>query len=296
MKKDYTLFILAAGMGSRFGGLKQVEPVGPQGEFLIDYSIYDAIRAGFTKVVFVIKKEHEEIFKKTIGNRISNYIKVEYAFQGLEEFVEKVPEGRVKPWGTAHAILCAKDLVKEPFLIINSDDFYGMESYQDAMKKLKESDSYFTVGYPVINTLSEHGAVKRGVCFQKEGELTSLIESSIEEKNGTIVASPLNGSPSFEIEKDTLVSMNMLGLNPTIFPYLEKNFKDFLSHLKDECKDEYLIPDILMKAKEENYHNVSVIPTHSKWFGMTYRSDTEAVKQKIKTMTEDGIYPNPLWK
>ena len=296
MNKDYTLLILAAGMGSRFGGLKQVEPVGPNGEFLIDYSIYDAIRAGFTKVVFVIKKEHEEIFKTTIGNRISNHIKVEYAFQELDKYVDNVPEGRTKPWGTAHAILCAKEAIKEPFLMINSDDFYGMESYQDAMKVLKEKDDYFTVGYPVIHTLSEHGAVKRGVCFEKNGELTSLIESSIEEKEGVITATPLNGDPSFEIDAHTLVSMNMLGLNPTIFPYLEKNFKYFLSHLKEECKDEFLIPDILMQANNENFHKVSLIPTESKWFGMTYQSDKEAVKEKIQTMTEEGIYSSPLWK
>ena len=230
---DKTLLIMAAGMGSRFGGLKQIEPVGPNGEFIIDYSIYDALKAGFTKVVFVIKKENFEIFKETVGNRVSKYIKVLYAFQDMDDlpagFVR--PVDREKPWGTSHAILSAKDLIHENFAIINADDFYGRDAYyvvSDFLDKKFDSNTYCVVGYKVSNTLSLNGSVKRGVCHEKDGYLTDLIESKVEYIGERIVASPLNGDQSFDITPDTLVSMNMLGFNTSIFNYIEDNFVKFL--------------------------------------------------------------------
>ena len=197
MNKDLTLLIMAAGMGSRFGGLKQIEPMGPNGEFLIDYSIYDAINAGFNKVVFIIKEENYAIFKETIGKRVEDKINTEYVFQDMNDLPEGYtkPEERVKPWGTAHAILCAKDNIHEPFVIINADDFYGKDAYKVAsnfLKNVKEGNNYCLVGYKVANTLTENGAVKRGICKLENGNLTELIESNVEKIDGKIIAKPLD--------------------------------------------------------------------------------------------------------
>ena len=222
MNKDLTLLIMAAGMGSRFGGLKQIEPMGPNGEFLIDYSIYDAINAGFNKVVFIIKEENYDIFKETIGKRVEDKINTEYVFQDMNDLPEGYtkPEERVKPWGTAHAILCAKDNIHEPFVIINADDFYGKDAYKVAsnfLKSVKEGNNYCLVGYKVANTLTENGAVKRGICKLENGNLTELIESNVEKIDGKIIAKPLDGGEEFTVEDDTLVSMNLLLFTPNIF-------------------------------------------------------------------------------
>ena len=299
--KDLTLLIMAAGMGSRFGGLKQIEPIGPGGEFIIDYSIYDAIRSGFTKVVFVIKKENEELFKETIGNRIAEKIKVEYVFQEQDY----LPEGyeqykdRKKPWGTAHAILCAKEAIHEPFLIINSDDFYGYESYLVAsnhLKEMKEKD-YFIVGYPVRNTLSENGSVKRGICIQENGILKGLVESKLEEVDGKIIASPLDGKEAFEVSNDALVSMNMIGFEPSIFTILEQNFITFLENNKEDLQTcEYLIPDVLEGEIKKQSSKVTIVKTEAKWLGMTYREDKEYVVKRIEELILAGVYPENLWK
>ncbi len=298
MKK--TLLIMAAGMGSRFGGLKQIEPIGPNGEFLIDYSIYDAIQNGFDKVVFVIKKENEQIFKETVGNRISKKIKEEYAFQEMKDLPEgyQVPEGREKPWGTGQAILSAKDKIHEPFIIINADDFYGKEAYAVASKFLDQNqeDTYGIVGYKVKNTLSENGAVKRAVCRLQGNELLELTESSIEKTEKGIIATPLDGRDPFTITEDTLVSMNMLCFTPSIFSYLEKEFPKFLDSMKDPLKSEYLIPDILWKAKQENYASVFVYPTDASWIGITYKEDKPLACKKIKEKIEKEEYPEHLWK
>ncbi len=301
-EKNLTLLIMAAGMGSRFGGLKQIEPVGPNDEFIIDYSVYDAIKAGFNKIVFIIKKENYDVFKETIGKRVEDKIKVEYAFQDLNDLPVgyTCPTERVKPWGTAHAILSAKNLINEPFAIINSDDFYGRDAYNtisNFLKEEKEENTYAVVGYHVINTLTENGAVKRGVCKVNGNKLEKLVESSVIKENGVITATPLDGSIPFEIKDDTYVSMNMLGFNPSIFPYIEKHFPKFLDENKDNIlKCEYLIPDILSMATNNNYAKTLVIPTTAKWEGVTYKEDKESVVKAINELIEEGVYPQNLWK
>ena len=302
MKKNMTLLIMAAGMGSRFGGLKQIEPVGPSKEFMIDYSVYDAIIAGFTKIVFVIKEENYDVFKKTIGSRIEPYINVEYCFQKLNALPEgfELPEGRVKPWGTAHAILSAKQLIHENFAIINADDFYGREAFQDIadfLNNLENDNEYAVIGYEVGHTLTENGSVKRGVLDSDEGILKKLIESSIEKRNGTIVASPLNGAPSFTIEKDTPVSMNMLGFSPSIFKHIEDNFIPFLKeHENNKTTCEYLIPDLISKLMTENTVTVKMITTKARWQGVTYKEDTPKVIEMIQKEIALGKYEEDLWK
>jgi len=298
---EKTLLILAAGMGSRFGGLKQLEPVGPNNEFIIDYSIYDALRNGFTKVVFIIKEENYDIFRETIGKRIEDKVKVEYVFQKLDNLPEgyHLPKERVKPWGTAHAILCAKDVIDGPFAIINADDFYGNDAYKvlsDFMDKKQNSNEYAIVGYDVVNTLTENGSVKRGVCITKDNYLTHIDESVIEMKNDIIEATSLESGRNYIIEKDTKVSMNMMAFHKEIFEYLEKNFKDFLDENKDNLeKCEYLIPSVLAKGIEEEFCNVYVIDTESKWVGVTYKEDKDSVVDYIKHLIEAGEYNNKLW-
>ena len=299
--KEKTLLIMAAGMGSRFGGLKQIEPVGPNNEFIIDYSVYDAIKAGFTKVVFVIKKENEQIFKETIGSRVDKHIKVEYAFQDMDDLPNgfKKPEERVKPWGTSHAILSAKNLINENFAIINADDFYGRDAYEVMSKFLDESNeknTYCVIGYKVINTLSENGSVKRGVLKSENGYLTELIESSVENTHEGIFATPLNGAAKFKIKGDTLVSMNMLGFNPSIFEYIETNFPKFLNENKDNIlKCEYLIPDTVEQAIKNDFAQVKVLSTTAQWQGVTYKEDKELVVNEIKQLVNKGVYSNNLW-
>lgn len=307
MNQNLTLVILAAGMGSRFGGLKQIEPMGPSGEFIIDYSIYDAIEAGFNKVVFLIKEENYNIFKETIGSRVEPHIHVEYAFQKNDNvplFYEELKD-RVKPLGTAHAILCCKEKVKEPFMIINADDFYGRDAFLKGAEFLKNQQeekphTYGIVGYLVKNTLTENGKVKRGVCFTKDNYLENIVESSIgREEDGRIMAYPLDESiPSFEAKEEDTVSMNMLLLDPSIFSYIEKKFPAFLETNKENLeKCEYLIPDVLFESIEENYATCEIIPTTAVWYGVTYKEDLEGVKKSIRDLVgEDKKYPFDLWE
>ncbi len=301
-EKNKTLLIMAAGMGSRFGGLKQVEPVGPNGEFIIDYSIYDAIKAGYNKVVFIIKEENYDIFRETIGKRIENKINVEYVFQKLEHVPSnfKVPEERVKPWGTAQAILEAKNNINEQFTIINADDFYGSDAYTVSSKFIDKNDNpniYSVTGYMIKNVLSKNGAVKRGVCNNVNGLLKELLESSVEVIDGKIIASPLNGSSKFEMDERDLVSMNMLTFTPTIFKYIEEHFSEFLIKNKDNIlKCEYLIPDVVYNMILENEAKVEVLSTTSEWYGVTYKEDKEEVVGNIKKLIKNGVYPNSLWK
>lgn len=298
-----TLVIMAAGMGSRFGGLKQVEPVGPNGEFILDYSVYDAIRAGYEKVVFIIKEENYDLFRETIGKRIESKINVEYAFQKIEDVPEGVliPEGRVKPWGTSHAILSAKKYVNEPFTVINADDFYGYDPYQkikDFFDNKAQENEYAMIGYKTINTMSENGSVKRGVCSKDENNLlTGLIESSIEKVNGKIIATPLEDENNpFEIEEDTLVSMNFFGFNTSIFNYLEEEMKEFFEkHKNDLDKCEFLIPNSVFKRINENKIKVKVLDTNEKWYGVTYKEDKQDLVNAINKMIEEGKYPKNLW-
>ena len=298
-KKDLTLVIMAAGMGSRFGGLKQIEPIGPNGEFLIDYSIYDAIKAGFTKVVFIIKKENEQIFKSTIGSRVEGHIPVTYVFQEKDNIpVSKDLSERIKPLGTGHAIYCCKDEVTTPFAIINADDFYGRDAFIKIADFLKNSNDncYGLVGYKVTNTLTENGSVKRGVCYAKDGNLTYIVESSIEKKDNKILASPLNGKEPFEVFDDTLVSMNMLGFTPKIFDYLEKELTKFLNNPQtDLLKDEFLIPEVLQTSITEDNKTVKVLDTTAVWYGVTYKEDKEYVVNGINSLVQNGTYPNHLW-
>jgi len=297
-----TLLIMAAGMGSRFGGLKQLEPFGPNNEFIIDYSVYDALRNGFNKIVFIIKKENYDIFRETIGKRVEDKIEVKYVFQELDKLPEGyfVPENRVKPWGTGHAILCAKDVINEPFAIINADDFYGNDAYKvisEFMNKNNlQNNEFAVVGYDVINTLTENGSVKRGVCITKNGYLTGINESSIEMKDGVIEATSLVDRKTFIVDKDTKVSMNMIALTPEIFPYLESKFKEFLEENKETNENsEFFIPTVLEMGIKDNFCNVSVINTTSKWFGVTYKEDKDSVVKFINSLIELGEYPNKLW-
>lgn len=303
MKKDVTLLILAAGMGSRFGGLKQIEPMGPNGEFIIDYSVFDAIKTGFTKIVFIIKKENYELFKETIGKRIEGHIKVEYAFQELDNIPEgyNVPEDRVKPLGTAHAIYCAKDYIYEPFAMINSDDFYGRDAFIKAYEYLSKLDinssNFGMIGYKACNTLTENGSVKRGVCdTDKDNYLVKITESKLERIDGTIKASPLSGENSFDIDDNSVVSMNFLLFSPMIFNYIMDGFDSFFKNNEDNMDTaEYLIPDLLSILIKNNKAKCLVLDTTASWYGVTYREDTPSVKKAIKNLVETHEYNNNLW-
>lgn len=294
------LVIMAAGMGSRFGGLKQVEPVGPNGEFILDYSIYDAKKAGFNRVVFIIKEENYDLFRNTVGKRIENVIDVDYVFQDINNipsFVD-IPEDRVKPWGTAHAIYSCKDKVKNNFAIINADDFYGYDAFKTMASYLKEMNTkeYCMVGYKAKNTLTDKGSVKRGVCYIDNGYLVKLVESSIIEQNGEIIATPLNEEKGFTIQEDDYVSMNLFGFNPTLFDYLEKKFNSFFEENINQLeKCEWLIPDVVFQAINEKEAQVRVLNTKARWYGITYREDKEKLVKQINEMIKENIYPLNLW-
>lgn len=307
MNKNITLVILAAGMGSRFGGLKQITPLGPNEEFIIDYSVYDAIKAGFNKIVFLIKEENYDIFKETIGARVEPHIHVEYCFQkndNVPGVYRELLKGREKPLGTAHAILCCKDNVAEPFMMINADDFYGRDAFVKGAEFLKnETDEkpypYGMIGYLVKNTITEHGAVKRGVCNVENGHLTKLTESSVGRiESGKIMAKPLDETlPEFEVNEDDTVSMNMLLFTPSIFKYVEDHFEEFLDKNKEKLdKCEYLIPDVLFRTIDDNYATCKVIPTTATWYGVTYKEDADSVKKALKDLVDSGEYPNNLWE
>ena len=289
-----SLVILAAGMGSRFGGLKQIEPLGPNGEFIMDYSIYDAIKAGFEKVVFVIKEENYDIFKSTIGSRVEDKIKVEYAFQAND--VEGVPSERIKPLGTGHAIMCTEKFIDGPFMIINADDYYGVDAYNKASSFLSDmkDNEYGLVGYKVCNTITDNGSVKRGICKVEDGYLKDIVESKIYKDGNTIKANPLDTDEEFEISSDTLVSMNMLLFNETLFKYLNEDFKEFLSKADLE-KDEFLIPNVLDKHIKNGDIKVKVIDTTATWYGVTYKEDAPSVKESLAKLHKDGTYNRKLW-
>ncbi len=270
LMKDLTLVVLAAGMGSRFGGLKQLQTVGENGEFILDYSVSDAVNAGFNKVVYIIKKEHEEDFRTTIGKRTEKIIKTEYAYQDINDLPEgfSVPEGREKPWGTGHALLCAKDKVNTPFAVINADDYYGTNSMKIVADALKEDVPACMVGFKLGNTLSENGTVSRGVCEVKDGYLAKVTEHTALDKNSGI---PL----------DTLVSMNMWGLQPSIFDELEKGFVEFLKNNDNPLKGEYFLPGLVDSMISRDMLEVKMLTTDDKWYGMTYKEELEMVKQAL---------------
>lgn len=293
-----TLLILAAGMGSRFGGLKQMEPMGPNGEFIIDYSVYDAKKAGFNKIVFVIKEEMYEDFKNTIGKRVEDKIDVEYVFQKMEDVPVNIDFERVKPWGTGHAILECKNAINEPFAIINADDFYGRNSFVKAYQFLSDgiSDKEFgLIGYRACNTITENGSVKRGVCEIKNGVLTGINESSIEKVDEHIHCKSLVDGNEYDVELNRLVSMNMLLFTPKIFDYLENDFVSFLNDIKDKEKDEFLIPEVVDLHIKSGDINVKVIETDSVWYGVTYKEDKDSVKNAINKLINNGEYSKNLW-
>lgn len=293
-----TLLILAAGMGSRFGGLKQMEPMGPNGEFIIDYSVYDAKKAGFNKIVFVIKEEMYEDFKNTIGKRVEDKIDVEYVFQKMEDIPVSIDFERVKPWGTGHAILECKDVINEPFAIINADDFYGRNSFIKAYQFLKNeiNDKQFgLIGYRACNTITENGSVKRGVCEIENNSLVGIDESSIERVDDHIHCKSLVDGKEYDVELNRLVSMNMLLFTPKIFNYLEKDFVNFLNGMKDKEKDEFLIPEVVDQHIKSGDVSVKVIETDSVWYGVTYKEDKDSVKDAINNLINNGEYNKNLW-
>lgn len=292
------LLVLAAGMGSRFGGLKQIQPIDEDQNFIIDYSIYDAIKAGFDRIVFIIKEENYEIFKETIGNRLSKIIPVEYVFQKLEVVPEgaKIPDNRIKPWGTAHAIYCAKDIIADRFAIINADDFYGFESFKivaDFLKSNKD-DEFVNAGFYVNNTLSEKGAVKRGILNVENGEVSGLVESEIEYRGEQIWATPLGESNWREIPQNTLVSMNMFGFTKKLMTRLEKDFVEFFKNENLE-KAEFLIPTVVNDMINDKEISLKLLKTPAKWYGITYREDLEMFQNAIDQMKKEKLYPEHLY-
>ena len=290
-----TLLILAAGMGSRFGGLKQIEPVGPNKEFIIDYSIYDAIKCGFDKVVFVIKRENYDIFRETIGKRIEGKIEVSYVFQENGDL--SIPSERVKPLGTGHAILCAKDEIKDDFVIINADDFYGYDAFKEIsefIKNNKDENKYAIVGYKVFNTITKNGQVKRGFLKKNDkNELIEIKESYVEYEGEKIKVTPFGSNESFYAKDDDLVSLNMIAFNKTIFDALERDFKEFLQ-TADLLKDEFLIPDVICKQVLNKEKTCDIIKTSAVWKGITYSSDLPELKDYINEQIKSGNYPEDL--
>ncbi|KAA6349947.1 hypothetical protein EZS27_002656 [termite gut metagenome] len=297
-----TLFVLAAGMGSRYGGLKQLDGLGPNGETIMDYSIYDAIRSGFGKVVFVIRKDFEQDFRNKILRKYENHIPVEIVFQAIDCLPAgfTVPAGRTKPWGTNHAVLMGKDVINEPFAVINADDFYGRNSFAVIGKALSEIDGkkndYCMIGYRVGNTLSESGTVARGVCATDEnGYLTTVVErTSIERIDGKVSFKDEKGE-TVTIDDNTPVSMNIWGFTPDYFNYSEEYFKEFLKANIDNLKSEYFIPLVVNKLVNNGIARVKVLDTTSKWFGVTYAEDRQSVVDKIKALVEVGEYPAGLF-
>ena len=298
------LVILAAGMGSRFGGLKQMEPMDEAGNFLLDYSVYDAKRAGFDSVVFIIKHAFEKEFKESIGKRVEKLIKVDYAFQDLEDLPEgfKVPEGREKPWGTAHAIYAARDLIKDDFIIINGDDFYGRNAYEVAFKYLSSlpkgsKGKYANVAFKVCNTMTENGSVKRGVCFEdKDHNLSKLVESQIErDASGKIVCQPLDGGDNFVVGENQPVSMNLFAFNKDLIEHLREKFPKWLEVHGQELKSEFLIPTVIDELVHEGKATLKLLSTDSVWFGVTYKEDKPGVVKALKALVDKGEYKEGLY-
>lgn len=297
-----TLVILAAGMGSRYGGLKQIDAFGPSGETIIEYSVFDAIRAGFGKIVFVIRKSIEEEFRAHFGQKFSHLIDVQYVFQELDNLPAgiSVPEGREKPWGTGHAVLVTKDAVKEPFAVINADDFYGAESFQSISEVLSSTDinkvQCYLLGYQVKNTLSEFGSVSRGVCnTNDQDELVDIIErTNIYQTNQGIVFEEDGKTTS--LDKDQLVSMNFMAFSPAVYAYYELYFNEFIKANIGNLKSEFYMPYVLNRLIEEGLSTVKVMGTTAQWFGVTYKEDKEAAVNKLNVLIKSGKYPANLWK
>lgn len=296
-----TLLVLAAGMGSRYGGLKQMDPMGPSGETILDYSVFDAVRAGFGKVVFIIRPDFEQAFKDMVAKK-NLPVPVDFAYQSLDKLPEgySVPAGREKPWGTTHAILCAKNVVKENFAIINADDFYGKNSYEVLANYLKDLDpnrsDFAMVGFLMKNTLSEHGTVARGVCKTDETKhLVEIAELTKIAKVGDNGRNTNDDGTTTDISGDTPVSMNMWGCTPKLFDHLDRIFLEFLKEKGTELKSECFIPMTIGQLIKEGNATVSVLPTDSAWFGVTYKEDKPVVQANIQKLISKGEYPDNLW-
>ncbi len=290
MNGDITLVVMAAGMGSRFGGLKQIEPIGKNGEILLDYSVYDAVKAGFNKVVFVIKHAIEADFKAVVGKRIEKMVKTEYVFQETDALPEGFvcPKDRVKPWGTAHAVLCCRDVVKEPFAVINADDYYGKSAFKQTADFLKSNtDDYCMTGFRLVNTLTENGYVSRGVCEIENGELKSVTERT---KIIDCKYTEDDGESWTALPPDTVVSMNLWGFMPDLFDYAADGFKAFLSERINEPKAEYYLPTVVSGLIASGEKRVKVLVAEDKWYGVTYKEDKQSVSDAINKMAEDGLY------
>jgi len=301
-----TLVIMAAGLGSRYGGLKQFDPIGPGGEIIMDYSIYDAIRAGFGRVVFIINKDIEEVFKRTIVRKIQKAVDTACVYQSVLDIPEgfKVPEGRIKPWGTAHAVLTCKNVVDTPFAVINADDFYGMSSFiiiGDYLKNLRDSDGvyrYCMVGFKLENTLTENGHVARGVCsVAPDGTLRTINERTKIRKFEDGAKYTEDGQNWVAIPAGSTVSMNMWGFAPSIFKELESQFPEFLSQNSGNLeKAEYFLPSVMDRLISAGKAEVKVLTTDDRWYGVTYREDKPVVMEAVNQMIKRGIYPNNLWE
>ncbi len=278
MKKT-TLVVLAAGLGSRFGGSKQIAPLGPNGEILIEFSIYDAVKAGFDEIVMIVKKENEETIKSIFAQRIDKLAPIKYVYQDVSMLPAgfSLPEGRTKPWGTAHAVLCCKDVVDTPFGVINADDYYGYASFKLLHDHLVSSEEICNIAFRLGSTLTENGSVSRGICSVDGGYLTGVNEVRAVTKDSGI---PL----------DSICSMNMWGMYPSFFTVLEKKFTEFLANLTDPMKDECYLPSVIDKQIKMHNEKVKVIPTTATWFGVTYQQDADGVKNKLKELVDEGQY------
>ncbi|MBE6730620.1 MAG: nucleotidyltransferase [Ruminococcaceae bacterium] len=305
MKKPI-LVIMAAGMGSRYGGLKQIDPVGQNGEIIMDYSVYDAMRAGFEKFVFIIKKENYQDFRAVIGEKLEKITEVHYAFQNLNDIPEgfEVPEGRIKPWGTGHAVLSAAEFIDAPFAVINADDFYGQHAFKEIYDFLvnakdDEKKHFAMVGYRIMNTLSDNGHVARGVCETDEnGMLKGICErTKIENHGGVAEFTEDDGKTWTSLAPDTTVSMNLWGFTESMIDALKEKFTAFFENdvPKNPLKAEYFLPFVVNDLLVENKADAKVLHSEDKWFGVTYREDKPVVMESIKKLTDEGVYKNPLW-
>lgn len=296
-----TLVILAAGMGSRYGGLKQIDGFGPNGETIIEYSVFDAIRAGFGKIVFVIRESIEKDFKAHFGSKFEGKVDVEYVFQELDNIPDglTVPEDRTKPWGTAHAVLVAKDAVQTPFAVINADDFYGRDAFETVAKALQvtsnDANSYYLLGYEVQKTLSEYGSVSRGICsVDDNGNLTDIVERTKIYRDGNRIVYDENGSIQ-ALNSQQPVSMNFMAFTPSAFTYYESYFNEFIKANVENPKAEFYLPSVLNRLITEGKAEVKVLSTTAQWFGVTYQEDKEAAVSKLNQLISEGEYPSKLW-
>ncbi|MCK5114000.1 MAG: nucleotidyltransferase [Phycisphaerae bacterium] len=297
------LLVMAAGIGSRYGGLKQIDPVGPSGEIVLDYAVYDAIRAGFGKVIFVIRKEIEDVFREKVGKTIEKHIDTAYAFQDISMVPDDfdIPPERTKPWGTAHALLCAADAVTAPFAAINADDFYGRDSFRvlgEHLSSAEDGETYdfSSVGFVLSNTLTEHGHVARGICtVNGEGYLDAVVERTKIQQFGDDVKFTEDDENWADIDGESIVSLNMWGFTPVLLDEIRQRFGEFLKSTQGNLKAEYYIPTVVNELIQEGKARVKILPTKSRWYGVTYQPDKQSVKDAIAKMVENGEYPQKLW-